>query len=81
MDRRAEHNAVSLLDQRQHLGYRPPKDTAAGLAAAAAAHTAAHRGRPDVEDRGLDTGFIQRFGHLGQRRVCAAVLVRAAVDK
>ena len=26
MDRRAEHNAVSLLDQRQHLGYRPAYD-------------------------------------------------------
>ena len=81
MDRRAEHNAVSLLDQRQHLGYRPAKDAFAGLAAAAAAHTAAHRGRPDVEDRGLDAGLVQCFGHLGKRRVCAAVLVRAAVDK
>ena len=81
MDRRTEHNAVSLLNQRQHLGYRPAKDAFAGLAAAAAAHTAAHRGRPDVEDRGLDAGLVQCFGHLGQRRVCAAVLVRAAVDK
>ena len=81
VDRRTEHNAVSLLDQRQHLGYRPAKDAFAGLAAAAAAYTAAHRRGADVVDRRLNARGVQRFGNLTQGMVGAALLVGAAVDQ
>ena len=81
MDRRAEHDAVGLLDQRQHVGYRAAEHAFARLAAAAAAHTAAHRRRADVENRRLDARFVQHFGHLGQGCVGAAVFVRTAVDQ
>ena len=81
MYRCAKHDAVSLFHQRQHVGHRPAKDAFARLAAAAAAYTAAHRGRADVEDRRFDARFVQRLGHLGQCCVGAAVFVRAAVDQ
>ena len=81
MDRRAEHDAVGLLDQRQHVGHRAAEHAFASLAAAAAAHTAAHRRRADVENRRLDARFVQHLGHLGQGCVGAAVFVRTAVDQ
>lgn len=81
VDRRAEHDAVGLLDQRQHVGHRAAEHAFARLAAAAAAHTAANRRRADVENRRLDARFVQHLGHLGQGCVGAAVFVRTAVDQ
>ena len=79
--RRAEHKAIGLLGQRQHIGRRAAEDAPPGLGAAAAAHAAAHRLGADVVDRRLDAVGIQRAGHLAQRRVGAAMRVRAAVNQ
>ena len=81
MHRRAEHKAVGLLCQRQHVGHRPAKDAFAGLGAAAAAHAAAYRRAADVEDLGLDAVGLQGGGHFAQGGAGAAVFVRAAVDE
>ena len=79
--RRAENDAVRLLDQGQHIHHRAAEDALTSLGAAAAAHTAAHRGPADVEDGGLDAFLVEDLGHLGESSIGAALFVRAAVDQ
>ena len=81
MYRSTKHNAVGLFHQRQNVNDWPAEYAVSGFGAAAAAHTAAHRRRADVEDRRLDARFVQHLGHLGQGCVGAAVFVRTAVDQ
>ena len=77
----AENDRIGLLHQRQDLRHRPAKHALPCLGTAAAAHTAAHRGRADVENRCLYAAFVQRGGNLAECGIGAALLVRAAVDQ